>query len=197
MGLAARHGATWTHDDALTLVGSPLDVSAEILQARGIDLPIEAIIEDLLAQVTARVQERLPWMEDARALLAAVHDAGIPCALVTMSRGSFVETFLDAAGDVFDVVVTGDQVARGKPDPEAYLVAADRLGVDPRDCIAIEDSGAGVRSAHAAGARTIGVIRHVDVPEIDGVARVRSLAGVSVADLRAFARGEQPPSLLD
>src|SRR5690554_340602 len=119
MGLAARHGATWTHDDALTLVGSPLDVSAEILQARGIDLPIEAIIEDLLAQVTARVQERLPWMEDARALLAAVHDAGIPCALVTMSRGSFVETFLDAAGDVFDVVVTGDQVARGKPDPEA------------------------------------------------------------------------------
>ena len=197
MALAERFGATWTYDDALTLVGSPLDVSAEILQAAGIELPIEAIIEDLLSSVTARARAHLPWMDDARSLLESLHDAGIPCALVTMSRGAFVDAFLDAAGEFFDVVVTGDQVSRGKPDPEAYLLAAHRLGVNAADCVAIEDSAAGVRSAHASAARTIGVIRHVDVPQIDGIARVTSLHGVTVDDVRAFARGELPLSLAD
>ncbi len=195
MALAERFGVTWTREDALSLVGRPLDVSAKILQAAGIALPIDAIVEDLLGQVTARARAHLPWMDDSRQLLEALHNEGIPCALVTMSRGDFVETFLDAAGAMFDTVVTGDQVLHGKPDPEAYLLAARRLGVNPTDCVAIEDSAAGVRSAHASGARTIGVIRHVDVPQLDGIARVTSLAAVTVDDVRAFARGEMPHSL--
>jgi HAD superfamily hydrolase (TIGR01509 family) len=197
LALAERFGATWTYEDSLTLVGNPLDVSAEILKAAGVDLPIETIIDDLLSQVTARAREHLPWMDDSRQLLEALHSAGIPCALVTMSRGAFVEAFLDEAGHFFDTVVTGDEVSRGKPDPEAYLLAAQRLGVLATDCVAIEDSAAGVRSAHASGARTIGVIRHVDVPQIDGIARVTSLAHVTVDDVRAFAHGERPRSLAD
>lgn len=195
LALAERYGAHWTYEDSLGLVGNPLDVSATILQTAGVDLPVEEIIDDLLTHVTARARAHLPWMDDARQLLEAVHAAQIPCALVTMSRGAFVDTFLDAAGGFFDTVVTGDEVARGKPDPEAYLLAADRLGVRVADCVAIEDSGAGVRSAHAAGARTIGVIRHVDVPVINGIARVSSLAGVTVDDVRAFARGDTSLSL--
>lgn len=195
LALAERFDAAWTYDDALTLVGSPLEASAEILQTAGIALPTRTIIDELLNHVTARARAHLPWMDDSRLLLEALHAEGVPCALVTMSQGNFVDAFLDAAGGLFDVVVTGDQVSRGKPDPEAYLLAAHRLGVEAANCVAIEDSAVGVRSAHASGARTIGVIRHVDVPQIDGIARVTSLTGVTVADIRAFARGEMPLSL--
>ena len=86
--------------------------------------------------------------------------AGIPCALVTMSFGSLADQVVEQSGNVFSAVVTGDQVSKGKPDPEAYLLAAKRLGVDPSQCVAIEDSPVGIRSAHSSGAATIAVPRH-------------------------------------
>lgn len=188
--LAARFGAPWTREDGLSLVGNPLHDSAKILQSRGIDLPAQAIIDDLIASVTARVLDRMPWLDDARTLLDAVIDAGIPCALVTMSVGGFVDTFLDASGPVFQAVVTGDQVARGKPDPEAYLLAAARLGVDPAQCVAIEDSVVGTRAAHASGAKTIGVRRHIPLPVLPGMSRVTSLDGIGIEQLRDIRAGE-------
>ena len=60
--------------------------------------------------------------------------------------------------------MTGDEVTRGKPHPEPYLLAAERLGVDPRHCVAIEDSPTGVRSALAAGCRVLGVPHVVGIP---------------------------------
>ena len=54
-------------------------------------------------------------------------------------------------GNAFETLVTGDQVTNGKPDPEIYLLAAERLGVNPRDCLAFEDAPAGIQSAKAAG----------------------------------------------
>ncbi len=96
---------------------------------------------------------------------------------------------MDAAGDVFGAVVTGDQVRHGKPDPEAYLMAARRLGVDPRQCVAIEDSPAGVRSAHASGAVTLGVKRHATLPSVPGVSRLTNLDGVGLDGLTRFFAG--------
>jgi beta-phosphoglucomutase-like phosphatase (HAD superfamily) len=70
-----------------------------------------------------------------------------------------------AAGfPAFDVVVAGDEVVNGKPDPEPYLRAAQALGVDPVDCIAVEDSEFGVASAVASGATTLAVPLHVPLP---------------------------------
>ena len=181
MALAARFGVEWTYDDALTLVGNPLDVSADILSARGIAMPRDEIIATLVESVAARARVSMPWMDDARTLLDACVAAGIPCALVTMSIGSLVDAFLAEAGDVFVAVVTGDQVKRGKPDPEPYLTACARLGVDPARCVAIEDSGAGVRSAYASGARTIAVRRHTAVPDLPGITIVDDLWGLTPA----------------
>ena len=91
--------------------------------------------------------------------------AGIPCALVTMSYRRLTD-LLEAAlpEPLFDVVVCGDEVARGKPLPDPYLAAAAALGVDPLDCVAIEDSEAGMRSAVAAGVPTIVVPSVKPVP---------------------------------
>jgi HAD superfamily hydrolase (TIGR01509 family) len=194
MALAARFGVAWTHADGLTLVGFALDASARILIARGIPLSEAEIIDELVTAVAARAAANMPWLPDARALLVEAVAAGIPCALVTMSIGVLVDQFVADADHVFGAVVTGDQVARGKPDPEAYLVAAARLGVDPADCIAVEDSPVGVRAAHGSGAATIAVRGNEGVPVLPGVTTLTTLEGIdlaSLADILARERGRR------
>lgn len=186
IALAERFGVTWTHEDGLSLVGNPLEASADVLIARGIALTRREVIDALVGRVAADTAARMPWMDDAKSLLDEAVAAGVRCALVTASIGALVEGFLEAAGHVFEVVVMGDQVSRGKPDPEPYLTAAARLGVDVRECVAIEDSAAGVRAAHASGAATVAVRRHVEIPDLDGLTVVDSLAGISLADLTAL-----------
>lgn len=78
--------------------------------------------------------------------------------LVTTASARSVAAVLDAHGlaELFDVIVTGDDVDRSKPAPDPYLLAADRLGIRPQDCLAVEDSDVGVESARSAG---MGVLR--------------------------------------
>ena len=81
-----------------------------------------------------------------------------------------------------------DEVAHGKPHPEPYRAAARLLGVEPADCVAIEDSPTGVRSAVAAGVPTIAVPHVVAVPEQAGAVHLDTLAGVTPASLWEHAR---------
>lgn len=187
--LAAKFGVEWTHEDGLQLVGNPLDVSAAILREHGVLLDERDIIEHLVGRVTMQVREEAPWQEDAFGLLGRVLAAGIPCALVTMSYTQLADALLARIPDAFAVVVTGDTVKRGKPDPEAFLTAAAQLGVDITRCVAIEDSPAGVESALASGARTIGIRRITPIEPREGLSRVDSLADITVDDLRDVARG--------
>jgi HAD superfamily hydrolase (TIGR01509 family) len=164
--VVAEFGGTWTQEDALELVGNDLLVSAAYLRKHGsVDLEPDVIVERLLDGVIARVLERVPWQPGAVELLARLNAAGVPCALVTMSYARFVAPVLEAlpAGS-FAAVVTGDTVSVGKPHPEAYLTAAALLGVDPRACLAIEDSDTGATSAAAAGCTVLVVPNHVAVP---------------------------------
>jgi beta-phosphoglucomutase-like phosphatase (HAD superfamily) len=85
--------------------------------------------------------------------------------------------------DAFDVVVAGDDVEHSKPHPAAYLRAAQLLGVDPGDCVAIEDSPPGVGSAVAAGAATIGVPLHVALVTDGSFVSWPTLEGRTVGDL--------------
>jgi HAD superfamily hydrolase (TIGR01509 family) len=172
--ICAEHGVVWTHDDGISLVGNPLDVTARLLQERGVDLEVPAIIDALLVRVTAGIREHLPWQEDARRLLDRVVARKIPCALVTMSYAFLADAFVEYC-DVFAVVVTGENVANGKPHPEPYLTAAALLGVPIERCLAIEDSPSGVRSALASGARTVGIRRLTPIDPLPGLSRVRTL----------------------
>src|SRR5262249_45764182 len=92
-------------------------------------------------------------------LLAAAHGFGMRLALASSSRHSWIDATLRSLNlsDAFEVVVSGDDVSRGKPDPEIYLLTAERLGVPPERCLAIEDSPNGVMSAYRAGMSVIGV----------------------------------------
>jgi len=99
------------------------------------------------------------------------------------------DAFVNQVPGGFDVVVTGDQVTNGKPHPEPYLTAARLLGVDIRHCVALEDSPAGVASAYASGAATLGVRRLTPIAAKPGLSRVRTLDGIVLDDLRALAAG--------
>jgi beta-phosphoglucomutase-like phosphatase (HAD superfamily) len=94
----------------------------------------------------------------------------------------------------FPVTVCADDVARCKPDPEGYLLAAAKLSVDPRACVVIEDSRNGVAAAEAAGCLVVAVPGAVPIPPAPGRVVVSSLAGVSLAWLRAqYARLRPAP----
>ena len=175
--LVEEFGGEWSQEKAHSLVGRALRDSAAIIRDEGgVDLPLDDIVNRLLDGVIARVQHKVPWRPGARDTLAALRKAGIPCAMVTMSWARFADAVVKALPPgSFDVVITGDEVTNGKPHPEPYLMAADRLGVRAKDCVAIEDSPTGVRSAVAAGCRTFAVPNVVDIPEGRGYTVVRSL----------------------
>jgi HAD superfamily hydrolase (TIGR01509 family) len=186
--IAEAHGGTWTHEDAMSLVGNDLIVSGQYLKAKlGMPQSPEEIVEMLLDGVVEQVRHAVPWCPGARELLLHLREAGVPCGLVTMSYERFVAPILEhLPPETFRVIVTGDQVTSGKPHPEAYLTAAAALGVDPADCVAIEDSPTGARSAEAAGCRVLVVPNHVPVPP--GPARTfrESLVDVSLDDLKSL-----------
>lgn len=186
--LVEAHGGVWTREDALGMVGSSMAVCARTLRSRGVALPDEEISGFLNARVAAGVAAGIPWQPGARELLDALVAAGVPLALVTSSYAVLAEPFARAAG-VFDVVVSGDEVTHPKPHPEPYLTAAERLGVDVRDCVAVEDSRSGVASAHASGARTLAVQVVAPVEAPDGVSITDTLRSVSLGVLTEIVTG--------
>lgn len=189
--LVEEFGGVWTHEDALQMIGMPLLPAATILQAHGVDLPVDVIGERLVASVVAAVGRHLDWQPGALELLGALRDAGVPCALVTMSYREFADAVLtQGPAGAFDVVVTGDEVTHGKPHPEPYLRAAELLGVDVTRCVAIEDSPPGIASALASGARTLGVQHIAPVEAQPGLSRAGTLAGIGLDELRAIVRGD-------
>ncbi|MEV7971659.1 HAD family hydrolase [Cellulomonas sp. NPDC089187] len=175
-------GGTWTHEDGLTLVGNPLTTSATILQGRGVDLPVDEIIEYLSVRVRAGVAADTPWQPGARELLTTLAEAGVPQALVTSSYRNLALPFAEAAG-VFATVVAGDDVQHAKPHPEPYLIAAERLGVDIARCVIVEDSPSGIGSAVAAGGRVLAVEVFTPIPDLPGLTITDSLGSITVEDL--------------
>jgi HAD superfamily hydrolase (TIGR01509 family) len=183
--LVAEHGGSWSQEHALNLVGNDLLVSgAYIREHGGVDLAPEQIVDRLLDGVIERIEASVPWRPGAVELLDRLRVAKVPCALVTMSYERFVAPVLAALPEgSFAAVVTGDAVTVGKPHPEPYLTAAALLGVEPSECVAIEDSNTGAKSAQAAGCTVLVVPNHV--PVLEGHRRIfrESLVGVGPGDL--------------
>jgi len=102
-------------------------------------------------------RDGLPLKPGIRELLGRLREGNIPLGVATSTRNPVATQRLESASllKYFTVVVTGDQVTRGKPEPDIFLEAVRRLGIDARTSYALEDSFAGVRSAHGAGLRVI------------------------------------------
>lgn len=190
--LVSSYGGTWTHADAIQLVGAGLRHAARVLQSHGVPLTEDEIIATLTDRVLERLAVEVPWRPGARELLIELGERGIPAALVTMSIRRMAEAVAASIGfPAFAAIVAGDDVEHSKPHPEAYLRGASLLGVAAEDCVAIEDSAPGIASAVAAGTVTIGVPLHVDIPENPDHAIWPTLEGRTVDDLITAFRQER------
>jgi HAD superfamily hydrolase (TIGR01509 family) len=176
-------GGGWTHAHQAACVGGTLDQSCRyILELTGSALPVEVLQDKLLTSMVSRFRERLPVRDGAVALLDGLAAAGTPIGLVSSSYRVLVDAALDALGrERFTVTVAGDEVARGKPDPEPYLTACRRLGVEPERTVVLEDAPNGVMSAEAAGCRVVAMPEVAAVEETPTRPVVRSLLDVTPA----------------
>ena len=167
--------------------------AAYLREHGGVELPLPEIVDRLLAEVVADVHRAVVWRPGVRRLLAELGAAGVPCAMVTMSYQSLAQA---VAGQLppgtFATLVTGEQVSNGKPDPEAYLTAAARLGVEPSRCLAIEDSPAGVASAEAAGCVVLAVQNQVPLVDAPGRTVLDDLDTVTLAELAGLVSTYAP-----
>jgi HAD superfamily hydrolase (TIGR01509 family) len=183
--LVEEYGQEWGPEQARHLVGWSLWDSATYLRdAVGVDLPHAAIIERMQSHVVAGTAKAPPWRPGAVALLAEVRAAGVPTGLVTMSYRQMTDVIVGALPvGCFQAVVSGEDVSKGKPHPDPYLLAADRLGVVATDCVAIEDSVTGATSARDAGCTVLVVPGAASVEGLTGVSFRDTLIGMSLAEL--------------
>jgi len=154
----------------------------------------------LLVSVTGEIfAQELMWQPGAEVLIDAIRAAGLATALVTNSPRSLVDVALGLLGEHrFDATICGDEVASGKPDPEPYLLAMNRLGLTAADCLAVEDSPSGTQAAVAAGIAVLVVPSEIAVPDGPGRIFASSLLHATVEELahihREFRRSRRRSS---
>jgi HAD superfamily hydrolase (TIGR01509 family) len=158
--LLRRRGHVFTQDLLDRMMGRPSHVALQIM----IDThTLRATVEELLAETDKIfpdiLSKRLAPMPGLVELLAALEQRAIPKAIATSSRRAFVEHVLGVFGyqPRFSPILTSEDITHGKPHPEIYLQAAERLSVPPAEMMVLEDSENGCRAAVAAGAITVAV----------------------------------------
>lgn len=171
--ICQEYGLTWTGEDTLAVLGYSIHKTLTRLQQIGVPLSLADIERKLIASMQEALKratyEFLPGIAE---FLAEIKEAGIPCAIVTNATTSIAQATAQLAPDIFTTVIGDQQTQNPKPHPEPYLLAAQALGVKPADCIAIEDSPSGVRSASAAGMKVVVVPGQAAVPAGEGDLRL-------------------------
>ncbi len=150
----SRYGHHIGIDDYAPLIGSSTPFTWQFLIDRfSMTVPLEEMMEEYDVPLMERLRQPREALPGARNLIERLHLRGVPVALCTASRLHWVEAILPAAGlhGLLDVLVTADNVEHTKPDPAPYRLAAQKLGLPPEQCIAIEDSRNGLASAIGAG----------------------------------------------
>ncbi|MBS1887812.1 MAG: HAD family phosphatase [Actinobacteria bacterium] len=170
--LFERHGVEFTPEHKLELIGTSADIAGRLLE-EWLDMPggLPILIEELNELVVVELEHGVEAMVGARDLLERLKTQGTPIGLVSNSPLAFVVRSLEIVGfeDIFDVLISGHEVAAPKPAPDPYLAACRQLGVEAGPgVIALEDSPTGVAAARAAGLTVIGV------PSVDGVELVEA-----------------------
>ena len=155
--LAKERGGRWHEGAQADMMGmSSPEWSAYMHDEIGLSETPEEINDEVVRRMLGRYREQLPLIPGAVDAVRRLAPE-FRLAVASSSNRPLIETVLEQAGiaDLFEAVVSSEEVARGKPAPDVYLEAARRLGVEPGRAAAIEDSSNGIRAAHAAGMRVI------------------------------------------
>jgi HAD superfamily hydrolase (TIGR01509 family) len=182
---AERHRRRWGPEDQAAVMGANSAAWARIMRERlGLGMDVARIEGEIVAAVVARYRDEGPPI-----IPGAVEAVGRiaerwPVAVASSAHPDVIKAALDSIGlsETLPIVVSSDEVARGKPAPDVYLEAARRLAVDPRACLVVEDSYNGVLAAREAG-MTVVLIPNTSVPPAPGTARIADLVLGSLAEL--------------
>lgn len=172
--LFTRHGSSFSWEDKMAVIGTSFDQTAHYFGERLGASPEggAALVREMLDIMHARLQRQVEGRPGAVELVERLRGR-IPLAVASNSPRMLVDTALATARltGVFDAVVTSDDVVHGKPAPDIYLLACERVGVRPEDALALEDSPSGIAAAKAAGLACIGVpqFAETDVSAADRV----------------------------
>jgi HAD superfamily hydrolase (TIGR01509 family) len=173
--LFRRHGDRFTQADKLAVMGTSFEMTARYFAGRlgrseehGTEL-----VDELGELMHGLLQKEVSSRPGAVELVARLRADGVRLALASNSSRFLVETALATAGltDAFEAIVTSDDVAQAKPAPDIYLLACARLGIEPAEALALEDSAPGIEAAKAAGLVCIAVpqFAETDVSAADRV----------------------------
>jgi HAD superfamily hydrolase (TIGR01509 family) len=190
-----ERGGRWLAGAQARLMGmSTVEWATYLSGDLGVGMPPERVADIVVARMSERYAEELPLMPGAVAAVRRMA-ARWPLGLASSSPRRLVDTVLATAGltGCFAATISTDEVGRGKPAPDVYFAVADRLGVPPVTCVAVEDSTNGLRSASAAGLRAIAV-PHPRYPVDDDVLRravlvLHDLSELTVEAVQSAAGG--------
>ena len=181
----AEVGCHWDEQDQINCLGGPAERTERYMQERSQNIkPYGYFINRLHEVMRARITNELDLIPNALTLLKECKDAGIKTALVTASSRDLMTIVLKRFPiGTFDVVVSGDDVEKSKPDPAPYLLAAKQLSVDISKCLVLEDSLTGVQSGLSSGAKVIGIPHLVQMSEHPNLRVISSLDEITLSDI--------------
>jgi HAD superfamily hydrolase (TIGR01509 family) len=181
-GYVASFGRSFRPDTQERMMGmSTPEWSAHLAEEVGVPRTAAQVADDVLGQMAVRYRDELPLIPGSVASVRRIAER-YPVALASSSARVLIDQVLATAEltSVFQVTLSTEEVPRGKPYPDVYLTAAEKLGLAPAVCAAVEDSSNGLRSAGAAGFAVVAVPHGVYPPAPDALAT----ASLVVSDLR-------------
>jgi HAD superfamily hydrolase (TIGR01509 family) len=189
---AATHGRPWSDEDQRSVMGGNTGQWSRLMRDRldlghlSADQIRDAVVDGVVAAFRAGTVEVIAGAAETVRRLAAI----VPVALASSAHPAVIEAAVDLLGlhGVFGAIASSDEVAHGKPAPDVYLLAAGRLGVDPRRCLVVEDSTNGVLAGKAAGAVVV-LVPNAAVPPAPGTEVLAdvTLGQITDIDLAALA----------
>jgi HAD superfamily hydrolase (TIGR01509 family) len=198
--LARERGGRWSEQAQADMMGmSSTEWSRYMHDVIGLPEEPEEISREVVERMLERYAEGLPLIDGAVAAVEKLAGNG-PLAVASSSNRRLIDRVLEVSGlaPYFEVTVSSEEVARGKPAPDVYLEAARRLGVEPTRCVAVEDSASGIRSAHAAGMHDVAIPNRAFPPAADVLAQadvvLDSIEALGPRTIREVERPSTPSS---
>jgi HAD superfamily hydrolase (TIGR01509 family) len=194
MELLGRRGKDFPPELLHQIMGRPQPVALQLMiDFHSLDATVEMLAAETEVVFAEILDQRLEFMPGAADLLTALESAGIPKAIATSSGRKFVTGILGRfkLEPHFAFVLTCEDVTQGKPNPEVYLLAAQKFGVSPEEMMVLEDSQNGCKAAVAAGAFAVAVPAGPSAKhDFAGAA----LTAESLADRRIYEAIRLPPA---
>ncbi|MEX0749299.1 MAG: HAD family phosphatase [Dehalococcoidia bacterium] len=154
----ARYGTSVGTEEYAQFIGSATPITwGGLIKLKQLPVALDDVIEEYEAPLMERLRRPRSPLPGARELIDRLKSRGVPIGLCTASYSRWVDAILHAAGldGLFDAISAAEMVEHTKPNPAPYVLAASKLGLAPRECVAIEDSVNGVTSALRAGTHVV------------------------------------------